>query len=80
MTEKRCDVGLGPHEIQGYRLYVKGDCGKVLEDIKKHLGEYGQRYFESRLVFENNGIPSSQSAATEIPDTKPSNELKSADP
>lgn len=78
MDDNRCDIGIGPHKRKGYLLYVKGDCGKVLEDIKNHLGEYGLRYFESKLVFEDNSEISSPSTST-TQKTEPISEEKQAD-
>lgn len=50
MLEDKCSIGLGPDVKTGYRIFVKGDCDKLLEDIKKNLGDYGKRYFEERIV------------------------------
>ncbi len=71
MSEERCIVELGAHARKGYILYVKGDCAKVLEDIKKHSGDYGHRLFESKLVFENNTELSSPSVSTTEQKTEP---------
>jgi hypothetical protein len=79
MDEERCEVDLGPHVKKGYLLYVKGDCSKVLEDIKNYLGEYGLRHFESKLVFEDNGELSSPSTLITTQNTGPISEEKQAD-
>ena len=52
MEKESCDVGLQKDDKYGWKLKVKGNCEEVLEDIKKKLGEYGQRYFEERLIIE----------------------------
>ena len=63
-----CDVGLQKDDKYGWKLIVKGDCEEVLEDIKNKLGEYGQRYFEDRLVIEpadKNDAPSTENKPEE---------------
>ena len=52
MDNESCDVGLQKDDRYVWRLRVKGDCKKVLDDIRRDLGKSGRRYFEDRLIFE----------------------------
>ena len=58
----RCETNVRPHKIKGLEIELSGDCGKIVDEIMKNLGPYGQQYVRRRLVFvekETGTTPSS---------------------
>lgn len=60
--EGKCPTELGPDETEGWKIHIKGDCDKVLEDIRRNLGEYGTLYLERRLIFDE---PATEATSTQ---------------
>ena len=55
-----------PHKTKGLEIELSGDCGKIVDEIMKNLGPYGQQYVGRRLIFvEKETGSTSQSYSSE---------------
>ena len=61
-----CTTNVRPHKIDGIEIELIGDCGKLVDEIMKNLGPYGQQYIKRRMVFvEKETGSTSQSDSSE---------------
>ena len=64
MDEEKCVVELVPDKKYAWKLHLRGDCSKVLDEIHENQGPYGRRYLDDRTVIK----PEKQAKATTVYD------------
>jgi hypothetical protein len=50
MKQDECSIGLKADPKYGYKIIVKGDCDKVLQDINNSLEHWGKKYLGDRII------------------------------